>query len=215
MGKGFPRESRNYMQARAGAATGGFAGTTAECFTGTSPSDNIEPPTAAKIEARNQRVTVRVWLEDRPVEYPRAGFQGSKGMKGTSESTGLHHWMLRVLRECDNVAADFSADPVHDLRVSLRRCRSLADGMMAMDPDRNWKAMKKAGKKLFQSLGALRDVQIMMEWTEKLHPAGPTVARALMPASGQGNETSEAEHASHENQLNGEQARPDRNPEAH
>lgn len=66
------------------------------------------------------------------------------------------------------MAADFRADPVHDLRVSLRRCRSLADGMMAMDPDRNWKAMKKAGKKLFQSLGALRDVQIMMEWIEKL-----------------------------------------------
>ncbi len=79
--------------------------------------------------------------------------------------------MLRVLQECDHVAADFSADPVHDLRVALRRCRSLADGMIAMDPDRDWKAMKKAGKRLFQRLGALRDVQIMMEWIEKLHPS--------------------------------------------
>ena len=78
--------------------------------------------------------------------------------------------MARVLEECEHVAADFSADPVHDLRVSLRRCRSLADGMMAMDPDPDWKAMKKAGKRLFQRLGALRDVQIMMEWIEKLHP---------------------------------------------
>jgi CHAD domain-containing protein len=78
--------------------------------------------------------------------------------------------MLRVLQECEHVAADFSADPVHDLRVSLRRCRSLADGMIAMDPDRDWKAMKKAGKRLFQRLGALRDVQIMMEWIEKLRP---------------------------------------------
>ena len=76
--------------------------------------------------------------------------------------------MLRVLDECENVSADFSADPVHDLRVSLRRCRSLADGMMAMDPDAAWKAMKKAGKHLFQRLGALRDVQIMMEWIGKL-----------------------------------------------
>lgn len=76
--------------------------------------------------------------------------------------------MLRVLDECNNVAAEFSADPVHDLRVSLRRCRSLADGMIAMDPDPSWKAMKKAGKQLFQRLGALRDVQIMMEWIEKL-----------------------------------------------
>ena len=80
--------------------------------------------------------------------------------------------MLRVLEECDKVSADFSADPVHDLRVALRRCRSMADGMMAMDPDRNWKAMKKAGKQLFQRLGALRDVQIMMEWIEKLNIEG-------------------------------------------
>jgi len=92
--------------------------------------------------------------------------------------------MLRVLDECENVSADFSADPVHDLRVALRRCRSLADGMMAMDPDPSWKAMKKAGKQLFQRLGALRDVQIMMEWIGKLegevkdsreeHPPEPT-----------------------------------------
>src|SRR5215471_139941 len=78
--------------------------------------------------------------------------------------------MLRVLHECNNVAANFSADPVHDLRVSLRRCRSLADGMMAMDPDASWKDMKKAGKALFQRLGDLRDVPIMMEWIEKLEP---------------------------------------------
>jgi CHAD domain-containing protein/HD superfamily phosphodiesterase len=76
--------------------------------------------------------------------------------------------MLRVLEECNKVSSDFSADPVHDLRVALRRCRSMADGMMAMDPDRNWKAMKKAGKQLFQRLGALRDAQIMLEWIEKL-----------------------------------------------
>lgn len=89
-------------------------------------------------------------------------------MQTSSKTTGLRYWMVRVLEECDNVATDFRADPVHDLRVSLRRCRSLADGMMAMDPDRGWKAMKKAGKKLFQSLGALRDVQVMMEWIETM-----------------------------------------------
>ena len=94
--------------------------------------------------------------------------------------------MLRVLDECDNVSADFSADPVHDLRVALRRCRSMADGMMAMDPDPSWKAMKKAGKQLFQRLGDLRDVQIMMEWIETLeqkvkHRAQPqsSVASAI------------------------------------
>ncbi|HEX8811081.1 MAG TPA: CHAD domain-containing protein, partial [Terracidiphilus sp.] len=91
-------------------------------------------------------------------------------LKTTGKTTGLRYWMARVLDECEHVAADFSADPVHDLRVSLRRCRSMADGMIAMDPDREWKAMKKAGKRLFQRLGDLRDVQIMMEWIEKLEP---------------------------------------------
>jgi CHAD domain-containing protein len=59
-----------------------------------------------------------------------------------AKTTGLRYWMARVLEECEHVAADFSADPVHDLRVALRRCRSMADGMMAMDPDPDWKAMK-------------------------------------------------------------------------
>lgn len=97
-------------------------------------------------------------------------------MKTTAKVTGLRYWLLRVLDECDNVAADFNADPVHDLRVSLRRCRSMADGMMAMDPDPSWKAMKKAGRQLFQRLGALRDVQIMMEWIEKLELHLPKAA---------------------------------------
>ncbi len=98
------------------------------------------------------------------------------------KTTGLRYWMLRVLDECDHVSTDFGLDPVHDLRVSLRRCRSLADGLMALDPDPNWKAMRKAGKRLFQRLGALRDVQIMMEWIEKLHRTEAKVARAPSPA---------------------------------
>jgi CHAD domain-containing protein/HD superfamily phosphodiesterase len=96
------------------------------------------------------------------------------------KTTGLRYCMLRVLEECNRVSADFSPDPVHDLRVSLRRCRSLADGLMALDPDPDWKAMRKAGKRLFQRLGALRDIQVMMEWIEKLHPK--SVERAPSPA---------------------------------
>ncbi len=106
-------------------------------------------------------------------------------MKPAVKTTGLHHWMVRVLEECEKVSADFGADPVHDLRVALRRCRSMADGMMAMDPDRNWKAMKKGGKQLFQRLGALRDVQIMMEWVETLNLAAifqPAVSEQMTAA---------------------------------
>ncbi len=117
-------------------------------------------------------------------------------MKSASKITGLRYWMERVLEECEHVSADFSADPVHDLRVALRRCRSMADGMIAMDPDREWKAMKKAGKALFQSLGNLRDVQIMMEWIEKLHPArteaATGVATPAPASSGEGADNARA-----------------------
>ena len=96
---------------------------------------------------------------------------------------GLRAWMERVLVECDRAAAGFDADAVHDLRVALRRCRSLADGLMAIDPDPSWKDMKKAGKKLFQALGELRDMQVMQEWIEKLGDPGdgsdPVVVKLL------------------------------------
>jgi len=89
---------------------------------------------------------------------------------------GLRFWMERALEECDRAAAGFEADPVHDLRVAIRRCRSLADGLMAMDPDPSWKEMKKAGRKLFRALGELRDMQVMQEWIEKLSGSVPSSA---------------------------------------
>jgi CHAD domain-containing protein len=93
---------------------------------------------------------------------------------------GLAHWMRKTLEECDKVEADFAPDPVHDLRVAIRRCRSLADGFIALDPDPDWKRMKKAAKPLFSALGDLRDVQVMREWVQKLAEAQDPVAKALL-----------------------------------
>ena len=101
---------------------------------------------------------------------------GAKAAEVSKPKLGLRAWMERVLVECDRAAAGFEADAVHDLRVALRRCRSLADGLMAIDPDPSWKEMKKAGKKLFQALGELRDMQVMQEWIEKVGVA-PTLAQ--------------------------------------
>ncbi|HTS35150.1 MAG TPA: CHAD domain-containing protein [Candidatus Solibacter sp.] len=127
----------------------------------------------------------------------------------SAKTTGLRYWMLRVLQECDRAAAGFAPDPVHDLRVAIRRCRSLADGMIAMDPDSNWKDMKKAGKRLFQRLGDLRDVQIMMEWVDKLHPAAAHVGAGDSPAQSQdGAAQSNDTHAKADN------SHPDRDPAA-
>jgi CHAD domain-containing protein len=96
------------------------------------------------------------------------------------KKAGLDLWMERVLEECERAGVDLAADPVHDLRVALRRCRSLADGVMALDPAPGWKQMKKAGKRLFGSLGELRDVQVMDEWTQRLGSPDDPVTVTLL-----------------------------------
>src|ERR1700690_4457840 len=86
----------------------------------------------------------------------------------SGRKSGLLYWTQRVIEECENASRDFAADPVHDLRVAIRRCRSMADGFLSVDPDPGWKQMKRMAKPLFASLGELRDVQVMMEWVSKL-----------------------------------------------
>ena len=97
-----------------------------------------------------------------------------------SRRFGLAHWMREVLEQCDKVRGDFAPDPVHDLRVALRRCRSLADGFIVLDSRPAWKQMKRAGKQLFSQLGALRDLHVMQEWIQHLAPADDPVARFLL-----------------------------------
>lgn len=88
----------------------------------------------------------------------------------TIEPAGLEFWMACVTRECDGIHRGFAPGPVHDLRVALRRCRSIADGFMAFDPHPAWKLMKSESRKLFQQLGALRDTQVMLGWVQRLVP---------------------------------------------
>ena len=88
--------------------------------------------------------------------------------------------MEQVLIQTDKAGGGFAADPVHDLRVALRRCRSMAEGLRAIDPDPSWKKMRKMGKDLFASLGTLRDCQVLMEWTEKLGAADDPVVASML-----------------------------------
>jgi CHAD domain-containing protein len=39
------------------------------------------------------------------------------------KKSGLLYWAQRAIEECDKASVDFAADPVHDLRVAIRRCR--------------------------------------------------------------------------------------------
>jgi CHAD domain-containing protein len=100
--------------------------------------------------------------------------------KHAPRKAGLAFWMERVLEECDRASVDFAPDPVHDLRVALRRCRSMADGLMVIDPNPDWKKMKKAGKRLFGSLGELRDAQVMQEWVHRFDSPGDPVTTKLL-----------------------------------
>jgi CHAD domain-containing protein len=84
-----------------------------------------------------------------------------------NEKTGLAFWMERVMQECVLAAPDFAPEPVHDLRVALRRCRSIAEGFAVFDPDRSWNDMRREAGSLFRKLGNLRDAQVMIEWLKK------------------------------------------------
>jgi len=46
--------------------------------------------------------------------------------------------MDRVIKELENVRSSPDADAVHDLRVAIRRCRSVAAVMEEVDPDPAW-----------------------------------------------------------------------------
>jgi CHAD domain-containing protein len=80
----------------------------------------------------------------------------------------LATWMERVKVELSRVQRDFDPDAVHDLRVALRRCLSIADIQAALNPLDAWRDMKREGRRLFKRLGQLRDTQVMKGWIRPL-----------------------------------------------
>lgn len=96
------------------------------------------------------------------------------------KDSGLVHWMNEVPKEADKAADGFDSEAVHDLRVALRRCRSMADGFRAIDPHKDWKRMRRQATALFDSLGALRDCHVITEWTQKLGQADDPITRHLL-----------------------------------
>ena len=101
------------------------------------------------------------------------------------KDSGLVHWMNEVLRESNRAADSFSSEAVHDLRVALRRCRSIADGFRAIDPHKDWKRMRRHATALFDSLGALRDCHVMMEWAQKLGQMEDPITQQFLAHLGQ------------------------------
>jgi CHAD domain-containing protein len=84
----------------------------------------------------------------------------------------LRESMERVLRELEAVRKNPAPDPVHDLRVAIRRCRSVGAVFQEVDPDPAWAEMRRVPRKLFRRLGVLRDAQVMDDWVKHLAPEG-------------------------------------------
>jgi len=69
------------------------------------------------------------------------------------EHRDLAHWMKRSIEELAHLRSDLTNESVHDLRVALRRCRSIAATMKEIDPHPDWEEMRECARKLFRSLG--------------------------------------------------------------
>ena len=100
----------------------------------------------------------------------------------SAKDIGLEVWMDRVLERVERVRRGWDADEVHDLRVALRRCRTMADALSEVNPNPGWRKLRKASRGLFQALGELRDTQVERAWVKKLGISGDPVRRRVLRA---------------------------------
>ena len=97
----------------------------------------------------------------------------------STAARALKRSLQRALRNHRRAGKKLKATPVHDLRVSLRRCRSLAEGLSAIDPDPVWRRLRKASKKQQSALSDLRDLQVLESWLKPLRLTSGPVGEAL------------------------------------
>lgn len=91
--------------------------------------------------------------------------------------------MVRVREELQKVRSKpDDPDHIHDLRVAIRRCRSVALVFAEVDPDEAWEELRKTAKKLFRALGDSRDAHVMEDWVKKLTPADDLVRLSMHSA---------------------------------
>jgi CHAD domain-containing protein len=91
----------------------------------------------------------------------------------------LHRSLHRALRNHKRARKRLKTAPVHDFRVALRRCRSLAEGLCAIDPDPVWRRLRKASKRQQRALSDLRDIQVLTSWLKPLRLTKGPVGHAL------------------------------------
>ena len=93
---------------------------------------------------------------------------------------GLDVWMERALEKAAKVEPDWDEDDVHDLRVALRRCRTMAEALSEVSASSGWRRLKKGTRDVFHALGDLRDTQVQRGWVKKLGSAGDAARKHLL-----------------------------------
>jgi CHAD domain-containing protein len=64
--------------------------------------------------------------------------------------------------------------------VALRRCRTIADALIDTNPNPGWNKLKKNSKRVFHTLGELRDIQVEQEWVKRLFPVATDARMQLL-----------------------------------
>jgi CHAD domain-containing protein len=80
----------------------------------------------------------------------------------------LSQALRRVLKERSRARKKLASEPIHDLRVALRRSRCLAEGFSEMDTHPCWRHFGKSCKQLQGKLAELLDIHVMLEWIRRL-----------------------------------------------
>lgn len=104
----------------------------------------------------------------------------SIGTQTPPKRIGLEVWMARVLELLDSVREEWDVENVHDLRVALRRCRTMADALIEVNPDSGWRKLKKSSRGIFDALGDLRDTQVERDWLKRLGASRDPVRLRLL-----------------------------------
>lgn len=94
--------------------------------------------------------------------------------------SSLSGWLKQVTDLVEQAGKGLRPGPVHDLRVTLRRCRSAAIGFEQLDPNPSWRRLRNEAKRLLRGLGDLRDVQVMRKWISRLGLAETESGRRLL-----------------------------------
>ena len=64
---------------------------------------------------------------------------------------GLEVWMDRALEAAPRAEPNWRKHEVHDLRVALRRCRTMGEALSEVIPSSRWRKIKKVSGKLFHA----------------------------------------------------------------